>query len=213
MASEPKTTLVELLEWRKSAAEWRPSWEYLEELRRLCARGQINEVLGRLVLDSLGIKLGDPQPVPPAAFEAYRLAKEIGSNHGQLHDRLFVPVWVDLRFPNETAGIWQAELEADDIKAPRAAAVVEQQLPPPAPPPSSGSTQPPPTPRAIIRDYAAEREAAGHEPNMDVAVRLVKDKHPKISRTRARELYRSVTGRGVENRGQSRTNPKTKQNQ
>lgn len=120
MAFEPKT-LAELLEWRSSLPgwKWRSAWDCLEELRRLCARARI-VTQGRRVLDGFGLQVGEPQPVPAEAFVDFKLWEDILTNHGELRGRGVVAHWTDLRFPNDTRHVWQAALEAGEIRAPRA---------------------------------------------------------------------------------------------
>jgi hypothetical protein len=111
-------TLVELLEWRESLSgcAWRPPWDHLEELRRLCHRGRVQAQGWRV--DALGRSTGELQPTPAEAFFEYRLIKDLGSNHGQLVDRLSFPTWVNLRFLGDVRAVWQAALEAGDLEAP-----------------------------------------------------------------------------------------------
>jgi hypothetical protein len=59
------------------------------------------------------------------------------------------------------------------------------------------------SPQQIIEEYVQERERQGLPPNIDKAYERVRPKHPKFGRERCRQLYRKVTGRGVDDRGRS----------
>jgi hypothetical protein len=58
--------------------------------------------------------------------------------------------------------------------------------------------------REIIEAHVAARKSKGLDPSMEEAVPLVQAEH-KISQKRVRELYRAVTGRGLDNRGRPKT--------
>jgi hypothetical protein len=187
VATARKQSLAELLEWRRSLAEWqwRPVWEYLEELRRLCAEGAV-EVLGCPVLDGLGVSVGDPQPVPATAFDDCQLAQEFGGNHGRLHDRHFLSVWVDLRFPSEMMVIWQAALEAGEVRATKSAGAVGMQLPPPPPqPPTTKGRRGPP------KGSGGRRKGTGVYAVEDAP--LIKEMHEAIREAKSAGLTLLVT--------------------
>jgi hypothetical protein len=178
VAFEPKN-LKELLEWRQSlpgGKSWK-SQDYLEELGRLCARGLVEPRLGRPVLDGFGLKVGEPQSVPAEAFNDYRLGQEIGTHHGVLLDRSFKPKWVDLRFPNDTHRVWQAALDAGEIRAPRASSPLPEVAQPiSAVPTETGAPAPssthPPLPE-------------GQSPAPEAAVQPEKPKEPRAAPRRS----------------------------
>lgn len=59
------------------------------------------------------------------------------------------------------------------------------------------------SPKQIIREYEQEMGRQGRAPNIDEAYERVRAEHPKFGRERSRQLYRNMTGRGVDDRGRS----------
>jgi hypothetical protein len=149
-------TLAELLEWRKSLPgwEWRPTWDYLDELRRVLHWGRA-DALGHQV-DELLRTSNDLQIVPARAFFDYRLDKQPAGNHGQLSDYLSFPKWQNLQFSSNTCAAWQAALEAEELKAPRA--------PTAAPPTRSAPTALPLTTTPYASPAARRRGKGGRRP-------------------------------------------------
>jgi hypothetical protein len=151
-------TLAELLEWRARLPgwEWRPAWDYLEELRRLCEWGRI-EVYGHQVDELWRRPISDePDRVPRSAFFDYRLDQQLGGQHGQLSDHLSSPKWQNLRFFGDTPATWQAALESGELNAPKLAIASATSASSPTPV-ATANTAPPPASNATNSSTPAPR--------------------------------------------------------